>query len=189
MYREVAAMENRKMFLPALLSMTLVFGLILPASALDMASVMAQGQVTPMVAAGAYHTVGLKLDGTVVAVGYDGDGQCVVCGWVDIIEVAAGGGYEGGHTVGLKDDGTVVAVGDNGDGQCGVGGWTNIRQASAGGWHTIGVKTDGTVVAVGWNRYGQCEVSGWTDITQVSAGSSHTVGLKDVGTVVAVGLN
>jgi len=62
-------MKNRKMLLPALLSIALVCSLILPASVLNMASVMAQGQVTPMVAAGWGHTVGLKSDGTVVAVG------------------------------------------------------------------------------------------------------------------------
>ena len=62
-----------------------------------------------MVAAGNYHTVGLKSDGTVVAVGMNGDGQCDVGNWTDIIQVAAGDD----HTVGLKSDGTVVAVGDN----------------------------------------------------------------------------
>ena len=59
------------MLLPALLSIALVFSLILPASVPNMASVMAQGQLTPMVAAGWGHTVGLKSDGTVVAVGLE----------------------------------------------------------------------------------------------------------------------
>jgi len=63
--------------------------------------------------------VGIKADGAVVAVGYNGYGQCDVGGWTDIVQVAA----DGGHTVGLKADGTVVAVGDNGAGQCDVGGW------------------------------------------------------------------
>ncbi len=35
----------------------------------------------PMAAAGGYHTVGLKKDGTVVAVGYNDYGQCDVAGW------------------------------------------------------------------------------------------------------------
>jgi hypothetical protein len=86
-------MKNRKMFLPALITIVLVFSLILPVSvagasatvhlpddyanthpAVDSpgaASAMAlntsQRQVTPMVAAGFQHTVGLKADGTVVA--------------------------------------------------------------------------------------------------------------------------
>ncbi|MFQ8837636.1 MAG: hypothetical protein ACLR8L_07105 [Oscillospiraceae bacterium] len=66
------------------------------------------------VAAGVFHTVGLKSDGTVVAVGYKEDGQCDVSGWRDIVAVAVGGF----HTVGLKADGTVVTAGDNEYGQC-----------------------------------------------------------------------
>jgi hypothetical protein len=54
--------------------------------------------VTFMVAAGSYHTVGLKSGGTVVAAGYDYNGQCNVGRWTDIIQVDAGL-Y---HTVGLK---------------------------------------------------------------------------------------
>ena len=69
-----------------------------------------------MISAGNYHTVYLKADGTVVAVGNNRDGQCNVYGWKDIIAISAGL-Y---HTVGLKSDGTVVAVGENGDGQCDV---------------------------------------------------------------------
>jgi len=104
------------MLLPALLSIAIVFSLILPASVVrasatvylpdgcsiihsavdssSLASAMAlntpQGQVTPMVAAGGYHTVGVKADGTVVAMGLNSDGQCNVGGWTDIIQVAAG---------------------------------------------------------------------------------------------------
>jgi len=99
-------MKNRKMLLPALLSITLVFSLILPVSAVgastgmplsddhsiihsavDRSSLvsatalnMPPGNVTPMVAAGWDHTVGLNSDGTVVAVGNNRSGQCDVGG-------------------------------------------------------------------------------------------------------------
>jgi len=53
------------------------------------------------------HTVGLKSDGTMVAVGLNDGGQCNVGGWTNITQVAAGWI----HTVGLKSDGTVVAAG------------------------------------------------------------------------------
>jgi len=143
--------------------------------------------VSRMLAAGGFHTAGFKSDGTVVAVGYNSDGQCGVGGWTDITQVGAGSD----HTVGLKSDGTVVAVGDNDNGQCNVGGWTDITRVAAGGGHTVGLKSDGTVVAVGWNRYGQCNVGSrsWTDIIQVAGGWGHTVGLKSDGTVVAAGDN
>ena len=60
------------------------------------------------------HAVGLKTDGTVVAVGRNDDGECDVSEWTDIVGIATGRT----HTVGLKKDGTVVAVGKNDDGQC-----------------------------------------------------------------------
>jgi len=207
-------MKNKKVFFSVLFSMFLIFGLILPVSVIGastavpllddhsivrpttnssaLASPMAlntsQGYVTPMVAASQGHIVGIKTDGTVVAVGDNSGGQCNVADWTDITQIAAGGYYSGGHTVGVKTDGTVVAVGANDIGQCNVGGWTNVTQVATGYRHTVGVKSDGTVVAVGWNVYGQCNVSGWTNITQVAT-YSHTVGLKTDGTVVAVGYN
>jgi len=140
-----------------------------------------------MVTAGWGHTVGLKSDGTVVAVGYDDYGQCNVDNWTDIVQVATSESSR--HTVGLKSDGSVVAVGSNNEGQCNVGNWTNIIQVATGSGHTVGLKSDGTVVAVGRNVYGQCNVSSWTNIIQVAADSENTVGLKSDGTVVAVGDN
>jgi hypothetical protein len=59
------------------------------------------------VAAGYWHTVGLKDDRIVVAVGSNYYEECNVGSWTDIIQVTAGSHY----TVGLKSDGTVVAVG------------------------------------------------------------------------------
>lgn len=140
---------------------------------------------TPMVVAGDYHTVGVKCDGTVVAVGYNLDGQCNVGDWTNIVQVAAAWA----HTVGLRSDGTTVAVGYNGNGQCDVNDWTDIVQIAASHYHTVGLKSDGTVVAAGCDSAGQCDVGGWTNIIQVTAGISHTVGLRSDGTVVAVGYN
>ena len=132
-----------------------------------------------------YYTVGLKADGTVVAVGDNTDGQCEVSDWRDIVAISAG--Y--GHTVGLKADGTVVAVGDYNYDQCEVFDWRDILAVSAGSLHTVGLKFDGTVVAVGDNEFGQCDVNDWTNVAAISAGYGHTVGLKSDGTVVAVGSN
>lgn len=68
---------------------------------------------------GGGHTVGLRADGTVVAVGCNDEWQCDVGCWRNIVAVSAG--CE--HTVGLRTDGTVVAVGSNSGGQCDVQGW------------------------------------------------------------------
>ena len=147
------------------------------------------------------HTVGLRSDGTVVAVGWNFFGQCNVEGWSDIVAVAAGDDY----TVGLRSDGTVVTAGwDNffdlcdeadytfpteGNRVTDADGWSDIVAVSAGDWHTVGLRRDGTVVATGDNSAGQCDIGDWSDIVAVAAGEFHTVGLRSDGTVVAVGDN
>ena len=144
------------------------------------------------ISAGAYHTVGLKKDGTVVATKittWMDSGQSDVDGWSEISAISAGGG----HTIGLKNDGTVVAAGSNDSGQCNVDKWKDIIAISASNNHTVGLKKDGTVVATKItdkeSDNGQSDVSDWTDIIAVSTGQGHTVGLKKDGTVIAIGLN
>ena len=140
--------------------------------------------VRETVGAGASHTVGLKPDGTVVAVGHNNHNQCEVGDWQDIVAVSAGGYY----TVGLKSDGTVVAVGENDDGQCDVSDWKNIVSIRTGWSDTVGLKSDGTKVVVGIS-YVERYTNDWQDIMAVSAGYDYAVGLKSDGTVVAVGYN
>ena len=69
------------------------------------------------------HTVGVKEDGTLIAAGYNAQGQCNILSWTDVVAVATGFS----HTVGLQSDGTVLAVGHNWAGQCDVSGWADIR--------------------------------------------------------------
>jgi hypothetical protein len=148
-------------------------------------AITAEFEAKFMVSAGGLHTVGLEADGSVVAVGWNDDGECNVGNWTGIVQVAAGLF----HTVGLRADGTVVAIGCNEYGQCDVSGWTDIIQVAADWGYTVGLKADGTVVALGWNDDGRSNVRDWTDIVQVDAGYAHTAGLKPDGTVVALGWN
>jgi len=135
--------------------------------------------------AGNRFIVGLKHNGTPIAVGNNRNGQTEVENWKDIVAVSAGSH----NTVGLKKDGKVVTVGDNSKGQLKVENWKDIVAISAGGYHTVGLKKDSTVVAVGYNSDGRLKVENWKDIVAISAGFFHTVGLKKDGTVVAVGIN
>ena len=146
------------------------------------------GSISPSwsaLAAGDCHTVGLRSDGTVVARGWNGVGQCYVDNWTDIVAVTAGTW----HTVGLRSDGTVVATGRNNSGQCNVGGWADIVAVATGTENTFGLHDDGTVIAAGLNDDGQCNVGDWTDIVAVAAGCYHTVGLRSNGAVIATGQN
>ena len=133
------------------------------------------------IAAGNYHTVALKADGTVLADGNNYWGQCNVGEWKNIVSIAAGE-Y---HTVGLRSDGTVVAVGRNDYGQCSwVDGWEDVIQIAAGSWQSYGLKADGTVLCTAdWDGFNI--IREWTDIVSIAAGYNHVVGLKSDGTVVA----
>ena len=120
------------------------------------------------VSAGSDHIVGLKADGTVVAIGDNTYGQCDVSTWKDIVAVSAGA-Y---HTVGLKADGTVISTRllkntstfpyykINYD-QTFVGSWRDIVAISAGTYHTVGLKSDGTVVGTGRDRFDCLKINNW----------------------------
>ena len=124
------------------------------------------------VAAGTFHTVGLRADGTVVAAGLNDNGQCAVYGWEDIVKR-------------LRRD--LIARSDSGRTArrwCG-------REPLAGkcdpleGYHCRfdGIRSHrrtqgGRHVVAGSNDAGQCDVSGWADIIAVSAGIITTVGLR-----------
>jgi len=138
------------------------------------------------ISASYYHTVGLRLDGTVIAVGkcYNHEN------WRNIVAIDAAS-YTEGRTVGLKVDGTVVAVGFNSSsGQnYNTENLRDIVTIATGDLHTVGLKANGTVVTVGDNSSGQCNIESWRDIIAIAADGSYTVGLKADGTVVAVGFN
>ena len=151
-----------------------------------------------LISAGAAHTVGLRLDGTAMAVGGEdivgrrdtgaqfrfrrNFGQCNVSGWQNLVAITAGKC----RTFGLKSDGTVVTT-SNGHQE--VVNWRNIVKVTAGTAHVVGLKADGTVVATSDADKAQCDVSNWTDIVEVVAGWYHTIGVKADGTVVAAGTN
>jgi len=145
----------------------------------------------PSLAAGSRHTVALKADGTIVAVGSANDVHFTGSGWQDIVAVDAAHEF----TIGLKADGSVAVMGSFEYARMGsIYGWRDIASTSTGsepGWlrHAIGLRSDGTVVAAGFGEFGRCNVEGWRDIVAISTGYSHTVGLKSDGTVVAVGDN
>jgi len=137
-----------------------------------------------LLAAGVYHSVYLRDDGTVSGAGQTSLGRLDVEGWTDITAVSANG-----HTVGLKADGTVLAVGPNASGQCKVETWKDIVAISAGGSSTMGLTSKGTVVMAGSNLYGQMDLAGRRDIAAISAGGNTAYALTLSGTVVSAGSN
>ncbi len=151
------------------------------------------------VAAGVFHTLALRDNGTVRAWGYNGKGQlgnggtadtgkpAQVSGLTDVVAVAAGAS----HSVALKSDGTVWTWGYNGSGQLGTGlatgldnyttvpaqvpGLTNVTTIAAGEYHTAAIESDGTLWTWGRNSNGELGDGTRTDrTTPVKVGSDFT---------------
>src|SRR5436190_1277359 len=80
---------------------------------------------------GVYHSLGLRADGSIVAWGNNGSGQCNVPAPNSGFAAIDGGGD---HSLGLKADGSIVAWGSNGLGQCSVPAPNTGFVAVAGGW-------------------------------------------------------
>ena len=128
-------------------------------------------------AAGGFHTVGLKSDGSVLACGRNDAGQCDVQSWRGVTQIAAGAM----HTAALLEDGTVVAAGDNTYGQCDTGAWRNVKGIACGDWATFALFQDGTVAAAGFLEYP--DISAWRDVVTLRAGSYMAAGIRSDGGV------
>jgi hypothetical protein len=140
------------------------------------------------VAAGAWHTLGLGKDGTVLAWGNNSAGQCAVpAALTDAVAIAAGG-Y---HNLAIRANGAVVAWGADDYGQAAVpAGLADVIGIAAGTWHSLALRADGSVVAWGDNSFGQTHLpAGLSGVVAVAAGGNHSLALKADGTVVAWGEN
>jgi hypothetical protein len=133
------------------------------------------------ITAGAYHSAALCSDGTVVAWGFNDDGELgngSITGGIEPVAVDRSGALAGK---------TVIAI-------------------AAGQYHTLALCSDGTLRAWGYNKSGQCGVPGAASqpfpvtldlagslngrrISQIAAGSMHSLALADDGSVHAWGSN
>lgn len=138
------------------------------------------------IAAGGFHSLALKNDGTVVAWGRNINGETnVPTGLSNVVAIAAG--YY--HSIALKADGTIVVWGANTSGQTNIpAGLSNVVAIAGSYSDTIVLKADGTVLAWGGNVYTQTNVpEGLSNVVAVSAGFYNSMALKRDGTVVSWG--
>ena len=176
-----------------------LFGMVLLLGCCDAANA-----VTPMVAAGSFHSLGLSSDGKVYGWGSDAYGQlglgtaliATAPQSVPSINLGKSTGKSrvasgGNHNVAVASDGIVWTWGNNGSGQLGDGtttnrsspvqvpGLTGVVAVAAGAVSTYAVKSDGSVWAWGGNSYGQLG-----DGTTTS--SSSPVQMQGLSGVVAI---
>ena len=178
-----------------------------------------QAVVVTNIAAGAFHSLFLKSDGSLWAMGDNyygqlGDGTTTSTNRPeqiisnDVVAIAAG--Y--GHTLFIKSDGSLWGMGWNTYGQLGDGNTINTSQPTeivsngviaiaAGGFHSLFVKSDGSLWAMGRNDVGQLgdgtlnyQVNQPEEIVSnmviaVGAGYGHSLFLKSDGSLWVMGLN
>jgi len=151
-----------------------------------------EGRTYTQVAAGWYHTVLLRSDGTAIACGQKVGGLCNIPSPADGVtytQVAAGANY----SILLKSDGTALACGWNTHGQCNIPALdvdVTYVQVAAGWYHTVLVKSDGSAVGFGRNTHGQCNIPALSEgmvYTQAVAGAEYTLLLRSDGTAVSCG--
>ena len=151
----------------------------------DISSSVARWRDIVAVATSAQHTVGLKSDGTVVAVGNRKTGACDVDSWRDIVQIAAGDC----HTVGLKSDGTVVSTSVKGMfnkfGQDQVTTWSGIKYISACSHVTIGIRKDGSVISCGHLPDSYGSFKGYIKCVSADVGYNCAAALFEDGQVYA----
>ena len=148
------------------------------------------------VAAGAYHSLALRGDGSLAAWGWNDYGQTDVPGGNDFVAIAAGHF----HSLALRRDGSLAMWGVNPIGQFldpdarlqepAGGDFVGVSASNSNRYeyHSLALRADGTVAAWGMNRYGQIDVpAGAADAAAVSAGGRHGVVLRRDGSLFSWG--
>lgn len=135
-------------------------------------------------AAGGYHSLALRKNGSATAWGDNSAGQTNIPLNLDNIVYLGAGDY---HSVALRTDGSVAAWGKNNVQQTNVpAGLSDAVNLAVGPYHNLVVKSDGRLVTWGWNDLGQISLPlGLSNVVDVSAGYYHSLVLKADGTLVA----
>jgi alpha-tubulin suppressor-like RCC1 family protein len=175
-------------------------------------------QPVTKIAAGDYHSLFLKSDGSLWAMGENefgglGDGtynqtnhpEQIVASNVTAIAAADD------HSLFLKSDGSLWAMGWNYYGELGDGTYSptnlpeqivasNVTAIAAGAYHSLFLKNDGSLWTMGYNGQGQLGDGTYnttnlpeqivaSNVTAIAAGNAHSLFLKSDGSLWAMGAN
>ncbi len=135
------------------------------------------------ISAGRNHSLAVRSDGTVLAVGSNKYGQCDVGEWTDIIAVCAGADF----SLGLRKDGTVLATGSNKHGQCDVSEWSNVRSIAANDYDSFAVTNQGKLLFSGYHDYSDSLAA--DNIRDVYAGAYQGACILSDGSIITSNLS
>ena len=133
------------------------------------------------IAAGGYHSLALRQDGSLVAWGWNDYGQCDVPAGNRFVAIAAGHF----HSLALRTDGSIVAWGRRAEAPAG----NDFAAIVAGPQHNLALRADGTMVGWGESRFGRTDVPKGNDFTAIAAGIDHGLALRTDRSLVAWGSN
>lgn len=140
------------------------------------------------VAAGKYHGLAIRSNGSLTAWGWNDDGQCDVPEGNDFIAIAGGSR----HSIALKSDGSIVGWGDNSFYQIDTPEGNDYVAIASGDYHNLAITKDGLIIGWGRDYFGETAApapdTGTTYIS-VSAGKYHSLALQSDGRIKAWGSN
>jgi hypothetical protein len=140
------------------------------------------------VAAGRYHSVAIRMDGTLVTWGEASHLGSFLADDTPpgtFVDVAAGTA----HCVALRTDGTLVSWGEDSFALVTgtpVGTFTDV---ATGDDHSIAIRSDGTIATWGDNHKGQVSGAPGGTFVAVAGGNEHSVAIRTDGTIVSWGDN
>lgn len=143
------------------------------------------------IAAGAYHSLALRADGSVVGWGdnYYGQTNIPARATSGVVAIAAGGF----HSLALKADGSVVGWGRNDAGQVNIpnSATSGVVAIAAGYYYSLALKAEGSVKGWGSNSYGQTNIptTVTSGVVAIATGGYHGLALKADGSVKSWGRN
>ncbi|HEY5040777.1 MAG TPA: immunoglobulin domain-containing protein [Verrucomicrobiae bacterium] len=147
------------------------------------------------IAAGYYHVLVLKSDGTVATWAasalYSPAVLNVPASVDNVVAIAAGSIGNVNSSMALKANGSVVVWGDNYFGVTNVPvAATNVVAIADGGDHCLALRSDGAIIGWGLNTQGDTTTPvGLSNVIDVAAGNGYSLALRNDGTTAAWGSN